>query len=331
MKLTYEQIKSITLGASYVDLIDGKTVFHRFTKEQETLYETVSENFYNKTFATSCIRLEFETDSSSLFIKTQIKPRSSRKYYSHDIFVNSELCGTLNGSLNNASDIIISKDFSLGEKGKTKTVRIHLPWSCSSDIIELSLEDGSFIKPIKKSYKIICFGDSITQGYDAMSASGSYASKVTLYLDAETRNKGIGGEIFRPELAMLKDDDFEPDIITVAYGTNDWATEVSRELFTNRINQFFEALTQNYANTKIFIISPIWRADWQDSHTFGSFSDIKEELSKVANKYQNVTIIDGFDFVPQNSEFFSDKYLHPNDTGFLYYYETLIKKLEKHL
>ena len=35
MKLSHEQIKSITLGAAYVEEIEQRTVFHRFTKEQE--------------------------------------------------------------------------------------------------------------------------------------------------------------------------------------------------------------------------------------------------------------------------------------------------------
>ena len=326
MKLTTNQIKDITLGAAYIDSIDKKTRFHRFTKEQEDLYKTVSDNFYNKTFSNSCIRLEFETNSSSLFIKTEVTPRSSRTFYSHDVFTNGELLGTLSGNIVTNTSEIVSKKFDLGEKGKTKTVRICLPWSCSSDIIELSIDDRAYVAPIQKSRKMICFGDSITQGYDATFTNNSYASKITTYFNTETRNKGIGGEIFRPELAKLKDDGFEPNIITVAYGTNDWATEVSRDLFVNRINEFFESLTQNYPNAKIFIISPIWRSDWQDIHTFGTFSDIKEELLKVANKYQNVTLIDGFDFVPQNSKFFSDKYLHPNDEGFSYYAKTLIKK-----
>ncbi|MBR2850513.1 MAG: hypothetical protein IKB84_05715, partial [Clostridia bacterium] len=61
MKLTHEQIKSITVGAAYIELVDDKTVFHRFTKEQEELYKTVKKEFYNKAFSNSCIRLEFET------------------------------------------------------------------------------------------------------------------------------------------------------------------------------------------------------------------------------------------------------------------------------
>ena len=208
MKLTHERIENITLGAAYVDTADGNTRFHRFTKEQERLYETVSDNFRNKTLANSCVRLEFTTDSSTLFIKTHVTPRSSRRFFSHEIFVDERLCGTLGGDCSDADGAVTSKEFLLGEKGVEKSVRICLPWSCSSDIIELSLDDGATLVPIKKSFKILCFGDSITQGYDALLTSNSYASRITTDFDAETRNKGIGGEIFRSELAKLKDDGF---------------------------------------------------------------------------------------------------------------------------
>ena len=331
MKLTHDQIKNITLGAAYVEFTDNKTVFHRFTKEQNELYQTVSENFYNKTFSTACVRLEFETDSSSLFIKTEIKPRSSRTYYSLDLFVDGKFADTLEGNLESKQNDIISKKFDLGEKGKIKTVCIHLPWSCSSDIIELSVDDGATLAQTKKARKMICYGDSITQGYDAKYASNSYVAKLTTALDAETRNKGIGGEMFRPELAKLKDENFNPDIATVAYGTNDWNVDVSKDVFVGRINEFLKTLEENYPKAKIFVIAPIWRADWQDKHAFGDFLNLKEELLNAANKRSNVTLIDGFDFVPHNCELFSDKYLHPNDDGFSHYAENVINEIKKHL
>ena len=69
--------------------------------------------------------------------------------------------------------------------------------------------------------RILCFGDSISQGYDALYPSNQYTPQLAKLLDAEEYNKAIGGEIFRPELALARDD-FEPEYITVAYGTNDW-------------------------------------------------------------------------------------------------------------
>ena len=102
MKLNYKQITDITFGAAYIEQINDKIIFHRFTKEEEALYKSADRNFYNKSFANSCIMLEFETDSASLYIKSHITPRSSRTFYSHDIFVNNTLLGVLKGKFENA-------------------------------------------------------------------------------------------------------------------------------------------------------------------------------------------------------------------------------------
>ena len=329
MKLTHEQIKSIALGASYVEESDEKTVFHRFTKEQEELYKTVKDSFYNKTFSSSCIRLEFKTDSKSLFIKTLITPRSSRTFYSIDTFVDGKLVGAIKGNANNSECNIAEGCFTLGDSKTQKNVRIHLPWSCSADIIEISIDDGATLCPVKKSRRMIMYGDSITQGYDADLTSNSYASQLSISLDAEARNKGIGGEVFRPELARLKDNDFEPDIITVAYGTNDWSDGISEIELEDKVDKFLSAIANNYPKAKIFFIAPIWRGDYTDYRPFGSFLEIRSCFYKVISKYPSASLIDGFDFVPKDSSLFSDKYLHPNDEGFSHYAKNLTDKLIK--
>ena len=326
MKLTHEQIKAVTLGASYIEHVDGKTIFHRFTAEQEALYRTVSDNFYNKTLANSCIRLEFETDSSYIFIKTKIKPRSSRTFYSHDIFVDGELWEILDGKVYAESENIVSKNFVIGKKGIKKNVRIHLPWSCSSDIIEISVDDDSAVIPTKKSLKMICFGDSITQGYDATYTSNSYASKIAVNFDAEIRNKGIGGEIFRPELASLKDN-IDPEYITVAYGTNDWCAFTYDE-FTTRCRAFYENLSKNYPNAKIFAFTPIWRKQIANPAKAGEFCVIGDFIKAVAATLPNVTVIDCLEFVPADLTCFSPDGVHPNDKGFDFYANGVIEKIK---
>ena len=73
----------------------------------------------------------------------------------------------------------------------------------------------------KKPKTLTLFGDSITQGYDVLYPSSHYLLKCAATLNAQIYNKAIGGDIFRPELAQIKDS-YEPDYIVVAYGTNDW-------------------------------------------------------------------------------------------------------------
>ena len=81
----------------------------------------------------------------------------------------------------------------------------------------------------------------------------------------------------------------------------------------------------------IFMLSPIWRRDQDRITDVGEFNRVEAHLASIAESLPNVTLISGYDLVPHDSVYFSDEYLHPNDAGFSYYAENLLKKLQEHL
>lgn len=229
-KLTLEEIKEITLGAVRVESDENGVNFHRFTKSQEEIYKNRNADFYKNVFATSGVKLSFKTDTQSLFLKVDVLGGSSRKFFSFDVFVDGEKVDCLK----NFSEDALPSDYStvllpLGEfekkfslKKGEKKVSVYFPYTMKATLKELLVDKGAFIEPIKPKYKLLCFGDSITQGYDALYPSNKYTTQLADFLDAEEYNKAIGGEVFFPELVGEKED-FEPDYVTVAYGTNDWS------------------------------------------------------------------------------------------------------------
>jgi len=337
MKLNFDQICSVCLGAVRAKEMEDGVRLYRFTEEQEEIYRQRKTAFYNKTFATAGMKLYFETDSCSLFLRVNVTPGSAREYFSIDVKVNGEIVGYLD----NYSDVALPQDytkiklqhgeftkrFNLGEG--TKKVCIYLPWSVAVEIRELSLEENTFIKPIKPAKKLLVFGDSITQGYDALRPSRRYAARLAEALDAEEINKGIGGEIFFPALAEHRDD-FEPDFITVAYGTNDWS-KTKEEDFKNGCKAFFAALSKHYPKARIFALTPIWRKDYMETRVFGEFSRVAEEIENIVSSFKNVTYTHGFEFVPQEEKFFGDLKLHPNDSGFDHFYQNLYEQVMRSL
>lgn len=337
MKLSFQQIKNIATGWVDAEELGGSVCLYRLTKEQRDLYKSISDDFYDKARASSGIKLRFKTDSESLFIKISPSRGSSRMYFSADVLSD----GKVIGYLDNFSDVKlpecyapvqlpldpVGKLFSLG-KG-TKEICVHLPWSRQTTIDEISLDDGATLEPVKPSKKLLVFGDSITQGYDALRSSNRYASRTAEALDAEEINKAIGGEVFRPAFSALKDD-FDPHYITVAYGTNDWNV-VSYPDFERNCKGFFEALVKNYPVSKIFAITPIWREEITQSNDRWPFEKVAECIENFAEKYDNVTVIDGFDLVPHQPEYFGDLRLHPNDKGFDFYYNNLIAEIKKYI
>ncbi len=321
MKLKYEQVASVAQGAVRVCQIENGIQFHRFTEEQEKIY--ADSIFKGKETATAGVRLHFETDSKTLYMKVSTSEASSRMFFAHDLLVNGEYVD----SLTNEGDRVFGefdKTFDLGEG--VKTVCIHFPWSVCSILEELSLDDGSFVTPVKKEKKLIAFGDSITQGYDAKNPIHRYAANLADALGAEEINKAIGAEKFCPWLADLRDD-FEPDYISVAYGTNHWHHS-KKEEFMASSEEFYANLVKHYPNTKIFALTPIWRKDRTDITAFRDFEEIGELIQGIADKYDNITCVSGRYFIPEDDTLFSDRYLHPNDEGFKYYAENLIKAIQ---
>ena len=334
MKLSLDVIRDITLGAAVVKEENGNIILNRFTAEQEELYRVTNSDFYQKSFSTAGVRLRFETDSRKLFLKVKTSVSSSRKYFSVDVFAN----GKPVGFIDNFSQMELPLDYTtvdceLGEFSKefsleegTKSVCIYLPWSVKTEICEISVDDGAFVKAQKPRKKLLAYGDSITHGYDALRPSNRYASRLCDMLGAEEINKGIGAEIFFPALAELKDD-FTPDYITVAYGTNDWSKTSEEELIRN-CTGFYTNLAKNYPTSKIFAITPIWRKDYKDYRPMGDFEKVENAIKSITAEFENITVIRGFDFVPHDEKYYADLRLHPNDEGFAYYADALYKNIK---
>jgi len=335
MKLNFEQTKSITLGAVRMEEQEDCIHFFRFTKEQEDL--TLIRDDCAKALATSGVKLRFRTNSENLYMKIHTTPQGARTYFAVDVYVN----GKMIGSIQNYNERELPRryveaklptgdfegSFQLGEG--EKEVYIHLPWNMKTVLKEFSLDDGALLSPAKPERKILCYGDSITQGYDALHPSRRYAAQVADYLNMEEFNRGIGSETFCAAFGAMKDD-FTPTLITVAYGTNDWRNK-TWESFNEECRGFFVNLTNNFPNTPILVITPIWRTlQMRQNFQCGPFRGIHEAICKHTADLPNVTVADGYGFVPQFSDYFADLTLHPNGAGYDRYFEGLKPYLEQY-
>ena len=185
------------------------------------------------------------------------------------------------------------------------------------------------LQKVEKPLKLYAVGDSITQGYDAEYPSQSYANLLADKLNATAVNHGIGGEIFN--LGMLDEDmDFCPDIITVAYGTNDWNKQTA-ENFERTAKEYYRRLRAAYPAAKIFAITPIWRGDKDNISKAGCFEDAIKIVTEAALAQPGVVVINGDKMIPHLASVCSDKYLHPNDFGFKFYAEALYDAMKPHL
>lgn len=335
MKLNIHQIRDITCGAVRVEEKKDGFRFYRFTKEQESLYEKLRQkDLYIKTFATSGICFRFKTDSKTFAFRGVSSKGSTRSYFSFELFVNGKKAGGVDNFVpapytqgNPKTDFPLgdfSAEFEL--PGGEKEICLYFPWSATVVLNEVALSDGASITPTGFSKKLLVFGDSITQGYDALYPSNKYVTRLAEYLGAEEINKAIGKEVYFPELSATREA-FDPDYIVVAYGSNDWNYSTKEEFLYN-CRTFYDNLKKNYPRVPTFIITPIWRKDQTKDRPLGSMESVAAFLEDMAKEEGNRYIIHGAELVPSNEDLFADLRLHPNDKGFDIYFNNLLRQLK---
>ena len=327
MILSFEQIARATRGASLVEEIGNWARFHRFTEKEEQIYRDLHPDKCNKLLATAGVRVAFRTDSERFaFAYRFFAQCSSREIPRIDVYINGAMVAHVGSD--DCKNVEQTAELALG-KGE-KTVEIYLPWSMGCEIGEVKLDDGAAFASACRRYSMISYGDSITHGYDSIYPSLSYASTLARLMDADSINKGIGGEYFFPELLEGAAGE-QPDFVTVAYGTNDWST-YPRETVANNCRAFYQKLSTLYPEARIFAIAPIWRGNGASTDTpFGSpVTDVYHMICEKTADLGNVTVICGDNLVPHMADFTTDA-LHPNDLGAQIYAQNLYPEIQKYL
>lgn len=324
MILTHEQLIPLFKGALRVELsATGYTAPRRFTKKGQEFYDTVRD-FGKKARATSCIRLEMVTDSDTFSYEYTLEGASSRKFAYFDLVVD----GAVLRHDGHEGISSMSGNVSATLPQGTHHVALYFPNLFKGNIKNVTLSDGATFAPAEKSHRLYAVGDSITQGYDAKFSCGSYTNLLADMLNAEVVNHGIGAEIFRPDM-IDPDMPYDPDIITVAYGTNDWSGQ-TRERTVENAKEYFRRLAEVFPNAKIFAVTPLWRADEFRHTQVGDYADIRRIVADAAAA-AGAVVIDGDGMIPHSTAVCSDAYLHPNDLGFQYYARNLHLAMKPYL
>ena len=314
--LSFEEIKKITVGAVNIEnAVDGFR-FYKCTKKQMDGWYALRQDLGQRSETTTGIRLDFYTNSKNLSFKVKIGGR-------YEVYIN----GVLNYAFKQ-DDFERNTEKNITLDGQRNRITLYLPCHTIGAIEWIKLDKKSNIEPHKYDCKILFLGDSITQGWDSKWDSLSYAHTVSRFFNADSIIQGIGGATFQPS-TFDRNLNYEADIVIIAYGTNDWDQHKDIEKARNLCSGLLECVMEKYSAKKIFGISPIWRGDKAEKRDIGTFdvwtSYIKDEIEK-----HGVIFIDGQKLTPHNSEFYFDKFLHPNAVGHSIFAQNLIKEMQCH-
>ena len=322
MELNRAMIEKIAQGVIFFeDGPCGGLIPRRFSKKQIETYDG-NERFAIRAKASSGCCLAWETDACEMVLKFRCFTGSARDFYGFDLMVNDLLYAHLEDSVSEKPE----GEWRVSLPEGTKSLKLHLPNLAGVEIISLSLPGASVIEPIGHSRRILFMGDSITMGYTAHFPSGTYPARVAAALNAEYLNQAIGGERFHPEI-LDENLDWNPDMIVLAYGTNDWSGK-SKEQFISDCAEFTRRITGIWPDVPTYMLTPIWRLDYLTRRDDFSFEEAACAMEEIAEKYPNIQMIRGENLVPWSAELMADGYLHPNDLGFVHYAERLLARLK---
>ena len=313
MKLTNDELKKIYFGAySFAETPDGYLQAFQYNAEQMKYFEKTSEFWFERCSASTGKTLEFSTDAEKISFDYKIIWKGSED--SFELAIDGLITDI---RYVNAIDTEGNLEFVLpsGEKNVT----VYLP--ADATVLIKNFEADKNVTPVKKGTKVLWLGDSITQGFGPLRSACTYVSVANRILGYDIINQGIGGYVYDKNV-LMKMDGYMPEKIIVALGTNQFGCETMID-----IEEYYETLIGIYGEgMPILCITPLWRGDVPDGYdTLFAFC---ENVKRIAGKYKNVRIVDGFSLVPHLPEYFLDN-LHPNCLGAEIYGRNLVREIER--
>ena len=310
-----------------IDTVPEGTIPQRFTPAQLADYAAApAQEVRSRCAAGICIALT--TDSAEISIDFS-SGNGARSIAFFDLTVNGMLAATAGWENYAGGRNCVTFQIPHESARQEQVVHIYLPHCRELILHAVTLPDAASAAPIAAPERtLLCLGDSTTQGMTAKSPFSTVAVQLARFLDMRLLNQGVGGDVFDAvHLDALPGT--PPSLITVAYGTNDWGRTETAEAFRKTAADYLKKLRDLYSASEIFVLTPIWRADWQEVRAMGSFADIAASIADVTSQFPNMTLINGLDLVPHMPEYYADGKVHPNDAGFLHYALNAARKITR--
>ena len=312
--LERDDFQSFLTGCIRTEKNGSGLSLYRHTAKQVATFEK-NESWGIRSRCTAGIELNLETDSRTLDLTGRIRA-GARTYAGFDVEADDQVITALRVDTSETAQTLRLAEFATQAN---RQISVTFPQSAIVELDAITVEEGAQIAPLpRKAKKYLAIGDSITQGMDARGPASAYGVQLARMLDAELLNIGVGGHIFDPD--TLDDDlPYDPNIVTVAYGTNDWTRGTTREQIAETVEQYLTRLIDIVpSSANLYVLTPLWRAIGGEVKAGGTLIEFSEAIAEAASGFENVTVVDGSTLVPHLPAMFADG-THPNDEGFLHY------------
>lgn len=329
MNLFQQEIEAYLSGAVRVERSKAGTVLHRLTRAQAA---RVADDgaFLRRMRTPAGITIGFRTDSPRVRLRALLLSNHSRWGATGiDYQVDGRLFH-VRYEASSSSTVAVDLDL-LPENASSslRDIRVYPPCMRETVFLGLDLAEGASVVPLPgPPKKYLALGDSITQGVCAYRPSAAFPVRLAQRLGMELFNQGLGGHRFDPDF-LDPEVCRAPDLITVAYGINDWTMGADALRIRKRVDMFLYRLLSAFpgAGGKVVLISPTRRADLKREAGLGEFQTFCRTIRETARE-RGVHAVDGMALIPDTTSLYDDG-IHPTEEGFSHYARNLEKALQE--
>lgn len=169
--------------------------------------------------------------------------------------------------------------------------------------------------------KIVCIGDSLTEGY-GIEKKHRWSDLLSHDMDIEVINSGISGDTTAGMLARFKSMviDYKPSYVMIMGGTNDLSLNISDEQIFSNILAMTRYARYNNIVSIIGIPTMIYHNDSAICDSFFLDQDIlRKRMELYRNKLKRFAKEDGWQYIDFSINMTHNLYLedglHPNEAG----------------
>ena len=214
---------------------------------------------------------------------------------------------------------------------KLHTYEIIMPYGDSVDVAGISVNETAKFSIPQARPKVRCaiYGDSVAQGFTAISIAGTYAFRLIQKKNWQLINLGIGGRSSNPNDGIILGK-IKSDLLIVLMGVNDWQGGRPVFAYEKCMKGFINNFRKLQKNTPIYFITPLWvSGTWKPKRTKSKLADYRQALAEIVKESNdpNIKVIDGSKLIDHDKKYFDRVAVHPNDTGFKMMAERLAKKI----
>jgi lysophospholipase L1-like esterase len=325
MKLNLSDLHQFAVGLDHWEIVDGAWRAHRLptAMEERYLQQDIEKRFLIRFSCTSCVRLRFVSDTRRLRVTFRYGFEARSNYHAA-LLVDGKSESPVGPHERHEEWAGVAFEQPTAQQ---RLFDLWLPHLCQADVVSIEVDDGCRIERAPPlALRWLAYGDSITQGMTATLPTRTVIARCALALNAAAQNVALGSAVFDEWLVEAAPAG-PYDLVSIAYGTNDYHRSLPVEQFQQNAHRLLASLTDQQPGRSIVLLTPLtWVRPSAAEPSGPPLAAYRQSLVSLATEFPQVRIVAGDQMIPEAEEWFVDG-VHPNDRGFELYAKNLLPHL----